>query len=304
MLIAGIDIGTNSMRMLTADYSTNKENKSIFKNRVKKTETTRIGKNINTTKIIDEETFKLNLQTFQSFVNEAKDGKAERIYAIGTSALRDAINGPEFVSQAEKNTGVTINIISGAFEAELAFYGVSEGIEETGRLLIIDIGGGSSEFVVGSKLEGILFKKSLNIGAVRLTDRFGEDFLSMEDYIMSKLEMIKDLIERYNIKKVVGIGGTITTLSSINQAMKIYDSEKIHNSLLSRNDIQYILDSLKALTPEERKKVVGLQPSRADIIVAGASILLSGMDLLGIYKVIVSEFDNLEGMIYYYLKED
>ena len=304
MLIAGIDIGTNSMRMLTADYSTNKENKSIFKNRVKKTETTRIGKNINTTKIIDEETFKLNLQTFQSFVNEAKDGKAERIYAIGTSALRDAINGPEFVSQAEKNTGVTINIISGAFEAELAFYGVSEGIEETGRLLIIDIGGGSSEFVVGSKMEGILFKKSLNIGAVRLTDRFGEDFLSMEDYIMSKLEMIKDLIERYNIKKVVGIGGTITTLSSINQAMKIYDSEKIHNSLLSRNDIQYILDSLKALTPEERKKVVGLQPSRADIIVAGASILLSGMDLLGIHKVIVSEFDNLEGMIYYYLKED
>ena len=304
MIIAGIDIGTNSMRMLTADYSTNKENKSIFKNRVKKTETTRIGKNINTTKIIDEETFKLNLQTFQSFVNEAKDGKAERIYAIGTSALRDAINGPEFVSQAEKNTGVTINIISGAFEAELAFYGVSEGIEETGRLLIIDIGGGPSEFVVGSKLEGILFKKSLNIGAVRLTDRFGEDFLSMEDYIMSKLEMIKDLIERYNIKKVVGIGGTITTLSSINQAMKIYDSEKIHNSLLSRNDIQYILDSLKALTPEERKKVVGLQPSRADIIVAGASILLSGMDLLGIHKVIVSEFDNLEGMIYYYLKED
>lgn len=304
MLIAGIDIGTNSMRMLTADYSTNKENKSIFKNRVKKTETTRIGKNINTTKIIDEETFKLNLQTFQSFVNEAKDGKAERIYAIGTSALRDAINGPEFVSQAEKNTGVTINIISGAFEAELAFYGVSEGIEETGRLLIIDIGGGSSEFVVGSKLEGILFKKSLNIGAVRLTDRFGEDFLSMEDYIMSKLELIKDLIERYNIKKVVGIGGTITTLSSINQAMKIYDSEKIHNSLLSRNDIQYILDSLKALTLEERKKVVGLQPSRADIIVAGASILLSGMDLLGIHKVIVSEFDNLEGMIYYYLKED
>lgn len=304
MLIAGIDIGTNSMRMLLADYSVNDHGEASFKNRNKQVKTTRIGKDVTVTNVIDQNTFLENLEAFQGFVKEAKDEKAEHIYAIATSALRDARNGQEFVTEAQRRTGVLINVISGSFEAELAFFGVSEGIKERGRILIVDIGGGSTEFVVGSKLEGILFKKSINMGAVRLTDLFGDDTEAMTDFINQELFKIKDLLIRYNIKKVVGIGGTITSLSSINLALKIYDSEKIHNSVLNINDISYIYRSLKTLSQEERRRVVGLQASRADIIVAGANILLSSMITLGIDSILVSEFDNLEGMIYYYLREE
>ena len=246
MLVAGIDIGTNSMRILMTDFSYEaKENQAHFNNRIKKINTTRIGKNINKTKEIDSETYRINMDSFEGFVEEARINKAERIYAIGTSALRDATNGEEFVTQAEQKTGVRIEIITGSFEAELAFYGVSGGLADRGRLLIIDIGGGSTEFVIGSKIEGILFKKSIDIGAVRLTEMFGDDMAAMKKYILSELDIVRDLIERFSIKKIVGIGGTITTISAINQAVRVYDSDRIHNSMIRKIDVNCIFDSLK-----------------------------------------------------------
>lgn len=304
MKVAGIDIGTNSMRLLLADYLPNPdENQYEFRNRSKETQITRMGKGVNENKIIEPTTFSSNLESFENFVATAKTEKAEHIFAIGTSALRDAKNGDDFVAMAEKNTGIRINIISGSFEAELGFYGVSQGVKDNGRILIIDIGGGSTEFVVGSQIEGVVFKKSLDIGAVRMTDRFGEDFQQMHHFIMSQIEVIWDLIIRYEVKQVVGIGGTITTVSAINQSLATYDWNKVHNSKVSIQDVAYIFKSLSALTVEERKKVIGLQPGRADIIVAGINILLSIMQTFHLDNITVSEYDNLEGLIYYYLRD-
>lgn len=303
MKIAGIDIGTNSMRILMTDYSW-VNGQVELKNRIKSVKTTRIGKNINFTKAIDPVTYNNNMESFEDFVNVANENKAEKIFAIGTSALRDAVNGQEFISQAEQNTGIKINVISGSFEAELAFYGVSVGLVERGRLLIIDIGGGSTEFVVGSKIEGILFKKSINLGAVRLTEMFGDDTESMKEHILKELDIVRDIVQRFSVKKIVGIGGTITTISAINQAMRVYDTEKIHNSIIKRIDAYYIFNSLRVLNIEDKKRVIGLQPSRADIIVAGINILLCSMNLLNIEELIVSDYDNLEGMIYYYMREE
>ena len=305
MLVAGIDIGTNSMRILMTDFLYEKEkDKVYFNNRTKKVNSTRIGKNIHITKEIDEETYQRNMDAFEEFVEEARSNKAEKIYAIGTSALRDAQNGEQFITQAERKTGIKIEIITGTFEAELAFYGVSSGLEDRGRLLIIDIGGGSTEFVIGSKIEGILFRKSIDLGAVRLTEMFGDDIQAMKKYIIAELDIVEDLIERFSIKKVVGIGGTITTISAINQAVQTYDSDRIHNSILKKANVDYIFRSLIALNADEKKMVVGLPASRADIIVAGVNILTSTMGFMGFSELIVSDYDNLEGMIYYYMKDE
>lgn len=302
MKVAGIDIGTNSMRLLLADY--HKENEhSKFWNREKEVKITRMGKGVDENRMIEPSTFSRNIDSFTEFVQKAKTGQAERIFAIGTSALRDAKNGEDFVLQAEKSTGVKINIISGNLEAELGFYGVSQGVKESGRILIIDIGGGSTEFVVGSQIEGIVFKKSLDIGAVRLTDKFGEDMIRMSDYIDEEIRIIEDLIERFAVKLIVGIGGTISTVSAINMCMACYDSERVHNSSISKQEVGSILKLLQSLSLEERRKVVGLQPERADIIVAGVNILLGIMKEMRISKITVSEYDNLEGLIYYYLKD-
>lgn len=303
MKVAGIDIGTNSMRLLLADFFTTQQ-ASEFKNRSKEVKITRMGKGVDANRIIEPQTFQHNIESFEEFVEKARDKKAEQIFAIGTSALRDAKNGEDFVAVAEKNTGIKINIISGNLEAELGFYGVSQGVNENGRILIVDIGGGSTELVIGSQIEGIVFKKSINIGAVRLTDLFGEDLNAMTKFIVSRVENFHDLIKRYAVKRIVGIGGTISTVSAINLSLARYDSDKVHNSKISIKEVEYILDSLAILNVEERKKVVGLQPERADIIVAGVNILLGLMNELEIRNITVSEYDNLEGLIYYYLRNE
>ena len=144
---------------------------------------------------------------------------------------------------------------------------------------------------------------SIDIGAVRLTEKFGEEIDIMQNYIDDKIFCISDIIEKYEIKIIAGIGGSITTASSINQAMVSYDTDKIHNSELSINDIESIQNMLAELSVDERKKVVGLQAERADIILAGITILKEIMKVLDFKKMKVSEYDNLEGMICYYLKD-
>lgn len=302
MKIASIDIGTNSMRLLIADYD-----KHIL-NRKKYINTTRMGQGVNENGFISDEAIKRNVDSFIGFVNQAKEENAELIYAIGTSALRDSKNKEIFINEAKTHTGVDIEIINGNIEAELGFYGATLGLKDKHRVLIIDIGGGSTEFVIGSKDEGVIFRESIDIGAVRLTEGFHitdadteKNLNKMTKHINKKISHLKDIIERHNIKTVIGIGGTITTASSINQNMQVYDTNKIHNSIIKKNDVKYILESLKLMKTNERKKVIGLEPSRADIILAGLNIFYNIMNSFNIDKVTVSEYDNLEGLIFYKL---
>jgi len=302
MKIASIDIGTNSMRLLIADY----DNK--IANRKKYVNTTRMGQGVNKNGFISSDAMKRNVESFIGFVETAKEEHAERIYAIGTSALRDSKNKKEFLDTVKLHTGVDIEVINGNVEAELGFYGVTMGIEDKHRILIIDIGGGSTEFVVGSKEEGVVYRESIDIGAVRLTEQFqisdentSANLDRMTTHINVKIAHLSKLLDQYRIKTVIGIGGTISTTSSINQSMKVYDTDKIHNSILKTEDVKYTIECLKNISTEERKKVVGLEPSRADIILAGLNILNSIMDILKIPRIIVSEYDNLEGLIFYKL---
>jgi len=303
MKIAAIDIGTNSMRLLLANYVEGK-----FFDRQKYINTTRIGQNVDKEGIISDEAIKRNVDALYEFAKIGKERGCEKIYAMGTSALRDSKNKEEFLQKAFDKSKVMVEIISGDNEADLGFLGVVQEIDDE-DILVIDIGGGSTEFIVGNKTEGIKFTKSENVGALRMTEKFlikdpvdDLEFENSKRYIENSIMDTIDKISHFNIKKVVGIGGTITSLSAIHQGLKVYDTNKIHKSVILDTDIEEILRNLKELTVKQKRNLNGLQPKRADIITAGALILDIVIKELQIKDIIVSEFDNLEGLICQKLK--
>lgn len=298
MRIGAIDIGTNSMRLLICDYIDNK-----LENRVKFVNTTRIGKGVDKNGYISEEAINRNIIALKEFANICKENKCEKIYAIGTSALRDSKNKEEFINLAKLKSSIDLEIITGEEESNLGFKGVLEGLNSEDDILVLDIGGGSTEFIIGS-VEGIKFAKSENVGALRMTEKFltkdpicKNEFDNMSLFIKNEIDETLKYIKDKGIKKLVGIGGTITSLSAMNQELEVYSMEKIHNSLISKDDIKLILQNLKKMTLSDKKNLKGLQAKRADIITAGVKILDIIMENLEIENIIVSEYDNLEGLI-------
>lgn len=301
MKVATVDIGTNSMRLLIADY----ENNKIF-NRKKYVEVTRIGKGVDEKGMISGEAINLNSSVLEKFISLAKSKRCEKIRVIGTSALRDSKNSDEFIKKAYEKTGVNIEIISGEMEANLGFLGIKSILDEKKYTLTIDIGGGSTEFILGNRDGELVFSKSENIGVVRLTERFLKldipsdiEIIEMDKYIETVIGDTIDVLKRYDIGKFIGIGGTATSISSMIQKMEIYCSDKIHNSKIYYDELLEIYKNLKKMTLEEKKMIVGLQAKRADVIFTGVCIIKKIMSMLDIEYVTVSEYDNLEGMIYF-----
>ena len=303
MKFGAIDIGTNSMRLLIAEY---KDGKLV--NRKKYINTTRIGQEVDKQGYIKDSAIKRNIKALVEFSNICKEEYCNKIYCIGTSALRDSKNKDIFIELAKDKAGIDVEIISGEKESNLGFLGVLEGVGKEEDILVIDIGGGSTEFIIGNK-GGIIFSKSENVGALRMTEKFlhqdpinDEEFNSMCNFIYDKLKDTLEYIKKDGIKKVVGIGGTITSLSAINQELEVYSMEKIHNSKISLSELELILQNLKKMTLNDKKSLKGLQPKRADIITAGVEILHTIMKNIEINEIIVSEYDNLEGLMCHNIK--
>lgn len=298
MKIGAIDIGTNSMRLLTTDLIDNK-----LTNRKKYVNTTRIGQGVDENGFITEEAMERNINALKEYHDKCLDYGCEKIYCMGTSALRDSKNRSEFIKRSKDEAGIDVNVVDGEIEAKLGFSGVTNGIDKEGDILVIDIGGGSTEFIFGNK-EGIERNVSINIGALRLTEKYLSEgysdsaFSDMRKFIN---EQIKDIVAYLNEKEigcVCGIGGTITSLSAVNQNLEVYSMEKVHGSVITREEVQKMMDKFVSCSDEERKHINGLQPKRADIIAAGTEILICIMDNLSKKEVVVSEYDNLEGIAY------
>ncbi|MDO5003966.1 MAG: Ppx/GppA phosphatase family protein [bacterium] len=300
MKIGTIDIGTNSMRLLIADYKNNK-----IENRKKYINTTRIGQGVDDKGYITEEALERNLNALKEFADKCIEEKCEKVYCMGTSALRDSKNGQDFVNRAKELTNIDVKIICGEEESNLGFMGVLEGAggDKSNDILVLDIGGGSTEFIVGNE-DGIKFCKSENVGALRMTEKFittdpisDEEFNKMSDFIEKTISSTLDKIKGMHVSKLVGIGGAITSLSAMNQQLEVYSMEKVHNSVVKKKDLEKILQNLKKMTLSDKKTIKGLQSKRADIITAGVKILHIVMEKLEIEKIMISEYDNLEGLI-------
>lgn len=298
MKLGAIDIGTNSMRLLVADYIDGK-----LLNREKFVNTTRIGQGVDSEGYISKEAIERNIEALKEFSVLAKSKGCKELYCIGTSALRDSKNKLDFMSRVKKELNIDVDIISGEQESNLGFAGVLQGLEDKEGILAIDIGGGSTEFILGG-FGGIEFCKSENVGALRMTEKFLKhdpiceiEFENMEKFIFETINETLNTLKKENIKSVVGIGGTITSVSAMNQELETYSMEKIHESEICKKDLDNILQNLKKMTLNDKKNLKGLQPKRADIITAGVAILNLIMKNLEKEKIIVSEYDNLEGLL-------
>lgn len=291
-----IDIGTNSTRLLV--FRTDLETGAMV--RVNKSvRYTRMGQDLGRTGRLHPDAMKRNLDALAEYQAIAADYAVDELYIFGTSAMRDAENTGDFIQMAKDRLGLDIEVVSGQKEAEYGFLGVSRCYDEP--VLIFDIGGGSTELILGcgAQLEKMV---SLNIGCVRLTEGCIENDppLKAELAALSKAAAIQlhsvmpDFMTAAPFT-LVGIGGTATTISTIDQGLKIYDSDKVHQSRVTKEALEGIITRLAALPLEERRQIAGLEAKRADIIIAGACILEEILKEAGAGDFAVCDFDNLEG---------
>lgn len=298
--IGAIDIGTNSMRIFIGKV----ENGRIVEG-FKDLRTTRMGENVDKTGKLSTDAINRNIDALKEFINIAKNEGISHMPIIATSAVRDAKNKETFIKRAKEEVGVNIEVITGEREAELGFLGVLRGLKEKNKnILVLDIGGGSTEFIFGNE-SGIKHLISINIGAVRMTEKFVTTDPICKKEIQHMIKAIDQSIEKtihdlkkFKIDTVIGIGGTATTIAAVSQKLNVYDREKIHNFEIKQDEVKRILDLFLSKNLKERKQMAGLQPKRADIIPAGTIILDRILTGLRIDAIKISEYDNLEGLVF------
>lgn len=288
---AVIDIGTNSCRLFIACV----EDGKIINKILKLMEITRLGQDVDKTKNLRSDAMDRTIETLKTYRGKIDEYGAEKIKVTATSATRDAENRDEFISRVKKETGLNIHCITGEEEGRLSFSGaVSEFYE---KIMVFDIGGGSTEFILGNK-NNIEYIESFNVGAVRL----GEKFFKGEDNILDGEVWVKQILKKLSKYKdqsfiLVGVAGTVTTHVSVLLEMEEYDTDRVHMYRLTKKEILKNLDNFLSSSLEERKKIAGLHPKRAEVIIPGTYLLLWIMEILGKDEIVVSESDILEGMM-------
>ena len=294
-----VDIGTNSCRLFMAEVEKTGEGYSIKRKLYKELEITKLGEKVNDNGYLLESAMDRTSKVLKSYSDKMISYGVTEKLVCATSATRDSSNRDEFIASVKNESGLEIKCITGDEEAKLSFKGAVDDIE--GELLLIDIGGGSTEFIKGSE-DKINFMKSFNIGAVRVTEKFfendnhsEENIRSAEQWVKNEIEEIKELSSKKFL--LAGVAGTVTTNVTVLEKMAEYDAEKVHRYKLTMENIDENIRLYLSKNIEERKKIKGLPPKRAEVIIAGTFILKWIMEILGRDEMLVSEDDILEGMM-------
>lgn len=292
---ASIDFGTNTARLLIAARSP----AGITPVRVER-QVVRLGGGFTDETGLSAEAWERGLDCLRRFSEIIAEYGVTQVRASATSAVRDAINGRAFVAKVFADTGITLDVIDGEVEARLTLKGVLSGLDsESDSIVVLDVGGGSTEFTVASKGSPV-FIKSMPIGVVRLTEGFraSDEMLGRVHAVVNQLE--KDLFTAGMVitgdSELVGTAGTATTIAAIKLEMVDYDYRKVNNYTVSRTDIGEIYERLSKLSPVERLSITGVEKGREDLIVAGLVVILSVMDRFGFKRLKVSDFGLLEGL--------
>lgn len=276
MRLAAIDIGTNSTKMTVADVSDDGALTVVAED----SDVTRLGEGVDADKRLNEAAMSRTLDAIVRFAEEARRQGAETVLGAGTSALRDAANGAEFVAQVQQRAEVEIQIITGDREAQLAYAAVRSDstlpIPPDAHLLVFDIGGGSTELILGDA-RGVGRHKSLDIGAVRLTERFLKSDPPTAYELNQAAQYARAAFDTFLAPDmpplVAGIGGTAVNIAAVTQGQTKPDPDALHGAMLSHAAVASALDRFAHLPLAERREIPGLEPKRADVIVAGALIL-------------------------------
>ncbi len=303
MIQAVIDIGTNSTLLLIGELGTDGHINSLHQEFT----VTRLGENVHGCGLINEKAMQRTLDVLFRYEARSKRLGAEKVHVIGTQALRHAQNSLVFSGILERELGWQLRIISGEEEARYSFSGAMDAISLSGEhVVVMDVGGGSSEVIFGNKEKGIVAHESLPVGVVRLAEKMGmKPNLSRVNRNCIEKEAAKlfcglSFIDGcLTAEKFIGVGGTVTTLAAVREQMSAYEPSVINGYELTLNDIESLYNRLNALSPEERRKLPGLVPGREDVILFGTLIFATFMNCCGFEKVIASD----RGLRFGYLKE-
>ncbi|WP_030237012.1 Ppx/GppA phosphatase family protein [Streptomyces sp. NRRL S-350] len=302
--VAAIDCGTNSIRLLVADLDPETGEITDLDRRMI---VNRLGQDVDRTGRLHPDALARTFaacREYQEVISGFGVGP-ERVRFVATSASRDAENSDEYAKGVRDILGVEPEVVSGEEEARLSFLGATK--ELTGELfpapyLVFDLGGGSTEFVLGT--DDVQAARSVDIGCVRLTERhFGGAELPSEEqiaqaraHVRAELDKAEEVVPLTGAATLVGLAGTVTTVSAIALGLSGYDSAAIHHSRVSREQVAGIARELLAATHAERAAIPSMHPGRVDVIAAGALELLEIMERTGAAEVVVSEHDILDGV--------
>jgi exopolyphosphatase / guanosine-5'-triphosphate,3'-diphosphate pyrophosphatase len=294
---AVIDVGTNSVKFNISERRPD----GTWQTLVDRAEITRLGEGLEKTGEISGEAMTRTVSTIAAMASEARDAGVSAIAAVGTMGMRMARNSQQFIDSVEQSCGVRIEIIPGEEEGRLAYLAVQAGLGlAEGSLAIFDTGGGSTQFTFGHG-SAVEERFSLNVGAVRFTEKYGLAGVISQEQLHAAIDAIASELARIDARPapdtLVGMGGAITNIAAVKHQLAKYDPDVIQGSVIERAEVERQIELYRSRSPEERRAIVGLQPKRADVILAGACIVKIVMDKLGKERLSVSDRGLRHGLL-------
>jgi exopolyphosphatase/guanosine-5'-triphosphate,3'-diphosphate pyrophosphatase len=294
---ATIDVGTNSVKFHIGERAADGSWRTV----VDRADVTRLGEGLASDGRLQPEPIERTIAAVAGMVDEARREHALAIAAVGTEGLRQASNGSDVAAAIHDRTGIRVEIIPGDEEARLAYLAVRRGLGPiTGSLAIFDTGGGSSQFTFGSG-DAVDEQFSVPVGAARLTERFGLDRVVSDDRLHEALAAISADLGRLDGRPspdmLVGMGGAITNLTAVKHEMATYDPAVVQGSVLERSEVDRQIELYRSRDADGRRSIVGLQPKRAEVILAGACVVRTVMDKLGKDRLTVSDRGLRHGVL-------
>ncbi|MFD9322166.1 exopolyphosphatase [Streptomyces sp. NPDC057456] len=305
--VAAVDCGTNSIRLLVADADPETGELVDLDRRMT---IVRLGQGVDRTGRLAPEALERTFAACREYAAAIKEYGAQRLRFVATSASRDAENRDEFVRGVLDILGVEPEVITGDQEAEFSFNGATKELKGRADLakpfLVVDIGGGSTEFVVGD--DRVRAARSVDVGCVRMTERHlvvdgkvtdpptAGQIAAMRADIEAALDLAERTVPLREAHTLVGLAGSVTTVAAIALGLDAYDSTKIHHARIGVDRVRSISDDLLEATHAQRAAYPAMHPGRVDVIAAGALVLLAIMERIGAEEVVVSEHDILDGI--------
>lgn len=297
MRVAAIDVGTNSTRLLVAEGWG-----GGFRPIDRRMIVTRLGEGVDRNRALSQEALERTLLTVAEYAATCGEYGVERIRVTGTSAVRDARNRDDFFDGIQKLTGRPPELLSGEAEARTTFLGALSDLAAGSPALVVDIGGGSTELIYGVEEPEALV--SLDIGCVRLFERHlhsdppsAKELEALRAEVRDALGDAHKQLEVPAGARLVGVAGTVTQLAQLETGLPVYDPDVTHHMVLSHGDVRRLVRRLESLSLSQRRRVKGLEPGRADVILAGGELLVAVMETFDSAEVLVSEKDILDGLV-------
>ncbi|NYI06036.1 Ppx/GppA phosphatase family protein [Allostreptomyces psammosilenae] len=301
--VAAIDCGTNSIRLLVADVDDSGRLRDLDRRMI----IVRLGQGVDRTGRLAPEALERTFAACREYADAIRALGAEAVRFVATSASRDAENRDEFTAGVRDILGVDPEVVTGTEEARLSFLGATADLPEPAPYLVVDIGGGSTEFVLGT--DGVTASRSVDIGCVRLTERHlqapdgtlvdppgPEEIARIRADVEAAMDVAAAEVPFDQARTLVGLAGSVTTVAALGLGLTEYDSTRVHHSRHSRRAVGEVTDRLLAATHAERAADPVIHPGRVDVIGAGALILRTVMERVGAEEVVVSEHDILDGI--------